>query len=159
MDDKEFNEKYWYKNTQLITVTNPRDKDYIFQMMVETGLDPATGKMGAEQRTYRVPKGGSERFPGAIANLYLDQMAKLIAQDDDRIQFMIDPALRAQYYDDLTVNVEDLIAQHMPQSVPDYLKPAEQASVAHEQPFAGAVPTDTPQPKRMGRPPKATTEG
>lgn len=159
MDEQEFVAKYWYKQTQLVTVTNPRDEDYTFQMVVETGLNPMTGKMGQEQRTYQVPKGGSERFPGPIANLYLDQMSKLIAQDDDRFQFMIDPALRAQYYDDLTVNVEDLIAQHVPQSTPDYLRPVETAAVAQEQPFAGAVPTEaSAEPKRMGRPPKAKTE-
>jgi hypothetical protein len=159
VDEKEFLEKYWFKNTEVITVTNPRDTDYVFQMMVETGLNPATGKMGQEQRTYIVPAGGSERFPGPIANLYLDQMAKLLAQDDDRIQFMVDFALKAQYYDDLIANKDDLIAQHVPQSTPNYLKAAEQAPVAQEQPFAGAVPAEsTPEPKRMGRPPKVKTE-
>lgn len=154
MDETAFWDKYWHSNTKIVTVVNPRTEDYIFQAMSETGIDTATGKMRAEQRTYRVPQGGQERFPGPIANMFLDQMSKLVAQDDDKIQYMIDFALRAQYYDDLTVGIEDLIHTYTP--FPEYLeKPAEDAEKKPEEiPFGGA----TYEPKKLGRPPKAPAE-
>lgn len=122
-----------------------------------------TGRMKSETREYRVAAGQEERFPGPIANLYLDQMAKLVAQDDEKIQFMIDFKLKAQYFDDLIVGVEDLINTYT--SHPAYLdkpetKPESEADAAkreplEETPFPAANAPDTPNVARKpGRPPK-----
>lgn len=154
MDETEFNDKYWHSNTKLVTVINPRTEDYIFQATIETGLDVTTGRMKSEARHYRVPAGGTEKFPGPIANMYLDQMSKLVAQDDEKIQFMIDYALKAQYYDDLTVSIEDLIHDYTPQK--EYLNGAvDDKAEEPEQAFAGA---SAPAPKKLGRPPKSGGE-
>lgn len=154
MEEKEFNDKYWFSNTKIVTVNNPRSEDYIFQATSDVGIDTATGKMKTEARTYRVRKGEHERFPGPIANMYLDQMSKLIAQDDDKIQFMIDFKLKAEYYDDLIVGIEDLINTFQPH--PAYLKDEDKdGSVGEtaEEPFAEAKAARKP-----GRPPKAPAE-
>lgn len=154
MEEAEFWDKYWKKNTEIITVVNPRNEDYIFQAMVDTGFDQIAGKSKIEARHYKVAAGGNERFPGPIANIYLDQMAKLIAQDEDNIQHMSDFALRAQYYDDLIVSIEDLIKSYEAPT-PDYLNrpTAEPVETKEDKPFAGVE-----QPKKVGRPPKAKTE-
>lgn len=135
---------------------NPRSEDYIFQATSDVGIDNATGKMKSEARTYRVKAGEHERFPGPIANMYLDQMAKLVAQDEDKFQFMIDFALKAQYYDQLIVSIEDLInATYTP--FPEYLdKPKDEAEIPVEKPFA-AVKQETAI-RKPGRPPKAPVE-
>lgn len=134
-DEQSFAKKYWHTNTQIVTVVNPRSEDYVFQATTEVGVDVATGRMRAETRSYRVPHGGQERFPGPIANMYLDQMSKLVAQDDEKIQYMIDYALRSQYYDDLIVAVEDLIHTYTP--FPEYLDKGEKVDEKEEEkPFA-----------------------
>lgn len=156
MEETEFNDKYWHTNTKIVTVVNPRTEDYVFQAASDVGIDTSSGKMKTEIRHYRVPGGGNERFPGPIANMYLDQMSKLIAQDEDKIQFMIDYALKAQYYDQLIVSIEDLINSFQPS--PEYLdKPKPEAKTVEEtvpeEPFAAAK-----QEVKRGRPPKVTTE-
>lgn len=139
-----------------MTVVNPRKEDFVFQATSEVGVDTSTGKMKAEARTYRVKAGEHERFPGPIANLYLDQMSKLIAQDDNKFQFMIDFALKAQYYDDLIVDKESLINTYQPH--PGYLDKPEEATEtapAAEVPFAAATAANTEKaPRKPGRPPK-----
>lgn len=147
MDEKDFWVKYWHGNTDMVTVVNPRTEDYVFQATVDSGVDLATGKLRAETRHYKVAAGGKERFPGPIANMFLDQMSKLVAQDDEKIQYMIDFALRAQYYDDLTVAVEDLIHDYQP--FPEYLNKPEDKTpeVEKEIPFGGATYEPTVKPK------------
>lgn len=147
MEEKDFFDKYWHSNTKIVTVVNPRNEDYVFQAVSEVGIDTSTGKMKVEQRSYRVKAGGNERFPGPIANIFLDQVAKLVAQDEDKIQFMIDFALRAEYYDRLTVDVEDLINTYTPH--PAYLEqPKTEVEKEPEEAFAGVK-------KKPGRPPKS----
>jgi hypothetical protein len=147
VEEKDFYQKYWYTNAQLITVKNPRPPmmendvtgDYLFSCVVQTGIDISTGKAKEESRQYLVKAGGTESFPGPIANIYLDQMSKLLAQDEGKIQHMIDFSLRAAYYDRLTTEVRDLTAAYQ-QQTPDYLKPATaEAPVGPpEEAFAGA---------------------
>lgn len=150
MDEQAFIVKYWFPATQIITVVNPRDEDYKFTMVVDTGLNALTGKPGTESRKYMVKAGDNQRFPGTIANMYLDQMTRLVAQDEDKIQHLIDFALRAEYYDKLIAGKEDLIQQTY-EAKPDYLgKPEDetQAPVPTEQPFAPAdKPAKAPTPK------------
>lgn len=148
IEEQEFNDKYWHSNTKLVTVINPRTDDYVFQAVSETGIDTSTGRMKAEQRTYKVPAGGNERFPGPIANIYLQQMTALVAQDEEKIQYLIDYALKAQYYDQLIVNVEDLINTYTP--FPEYLekpKETETAEQPKEEAFAGVKKSATETPK------------
>jgi hypothetical protein len=137
VEEKDFNDKYWFPNTKVVKVVNPRDEDFVFQSTIETGIDITTGKMRTESRKYRVAAGASEKFPGTVANIYLDQVSKLIAQDDDKIQFIIDFALRAQYYDKLIVGVDDILNTY--QDFPTYLD--NPAQVAAEAPAEKAFPT------------------
>lgn len=155
MEETEFNDKYWYGNTKLVIVENPRDEDYVFRSVVSEGVDPMTGRMRETARTYRVKAHSSERFVGTIANLYLDQMTKLLAQDEEKIHFLIDFQLRAQYYDRLTVEVTDLIHDYQP--VKEYLNGAEETEVTApvEQPFAGAKETNEEPVKTAKAPVKA----
>jgi hypothetical protein len=104
---EEFNARYWFTTMQLVTVLNPRwfkennsaepvSRDYPFMV---------------ELRHFIIREGATERLPGAIANVYLDQMSKIVAQNDDNLGFMADPALKKLYYDKLIVEVEDLMPQ------------------------------------------------
>lgn len=156
VEEKDFNDKYWFSNTKIITVVNPRSEDYVFQATSDVGVDTATGKMKTEARKYRVKAGEHERFPGPIANMYLDQMSKLIAQDEEKFQFMIDFSLKAQYYDDLIVGVEDLMNTY--HENPAYLNNKaeevdEETPEVAEEPFAAAKPERKP-----GRPPKTAAK-
>lgn len=144
MDEIAFNTKYWFSNMKIVTVVNPREEDYVFGAMSETGVDIATGKLKQEQRTYRVRAGEMERLPGPIANMYLDQMSKLIAQDEDKFQYMIDFALKAEYYDALISDSEDLIETYQP--LPQYLQKPE-AETPEEPAFAGK---DSDEPENSG---------
>jgi hypothetical protein len=136
MEEKDFHEKYWFDNMKIITVVNPLTEEYKLNTVVVVGIDVATGKQREESRTYRVPAGGHERFPGSIANQYLDQVSRLVAQNDGQFANFIDFRLRAQYYDDLIVKVEDILNSYQP--YPDYLRKEENVEPAApaEQPFA-----------------------
>jgi hypothetical protein len=139
VEETDFNAKYWYKNTQLVTVVNPRSEDFVFQSTVETGVNPSTGRNESETRKYIVKAGSKQRFPGTITNMYLDQMSKLVAQDDNKITNLIDFSVKAKYYDDLTVSVEDLIRGYEP--MPEFLEgQVNEVATAkvEEKPFAAA---------------------
>lgn len=136
-DEKDFIAKYAHDITKRVTVVNPTQKDFEFQHVLQAGIDVATGKMKDEARTYRVPAGGKERFPGPVADHYLDQMSKIIAQDDGQIQHMIDWNLRGRYYDQLIVDVEDLINTYQPFESAAYLEKSEEAK-AEEPAFSQA---------------------
>lgn len=150
LDEQAFIAKYWHPNTEVVTVINPTGNDYIFKATVDASIDVKTGRPRPEMREYRVPKGGSERFPGSIANMYLDQMSRQLAQQDSRLDRMVDFTERAKYYDQLTADTEDLIASYSPN--PAYTEDNQHVveEVSAEVPFAGA--------KRPGRPPKIATE-
>ncbi len=102
-DDWEKN--YWFNSLQMVTVVNPKPDAWPFMV---------------ELRHFNINGGATERFPGVIANVYLDQMSKILAQDDDRLGYMADPNLMKIYYDKLIIDVEDLITQTS--SVPAYLQ-------------------------------------
>jgi hypothetical protein len=117
VDLAEFNKKYWFRNTAMVEVTNPRDEDFEFTATIDTGqIDFNTGKSQVLTRKYLVKAGGSEKFVGSIANLYLDQMSKLVAQDRDEFGLLVDFAVRARYYDEMIANVNDLMAAYEPDS-------------------------------------------
>lgn len=106
LSKEDWAKKYWFNSLQMVTVVNPKAEDWPFMV---------------EMRHFIIKAGSKERFPGVIANVYLDQMAKIMAQDDDRLGFMADPTLKAQYYDKLIVDVESLVNE-IDTSVPNYLK-------------------------------------
>lgn len=144
MDEMEFAKKYVFSNLKIVTVVNPRKEDYTFGATIDAGVDLGTGRLRSEQRTYMVKTGGQERLPGPIANMYLDQMAKLIAQDEDKFKNIIDWAVKAKYYDDLVVDVIDLIDSYQP--LPQYLQKTEkEIETAKEEPFAGKDDNANPQ--------------
>lgn len=98
---------YWFNSLQMITVINPKPEDWPFMV---------------EMRHFMIKAGATERFPGVIANVYLDQMSKILAQDEEKLEYMSDPNLKKLYYDRLIVNVESLVNEY--DSTPSYLKPA-----------------------------------
>jgi hypothetical protein len=137
-DEQAFVAKYWHPNTEVVTVLNPTKNDYIFQATVDAAVDMKTGRPRPEQRQYQVKAGGSERFPGSIANMYLDQMSRQLAQTEERLDRMVDWTERSKYYDQLTADTEDLIASYVPNPIyaPQAVAPVTE-SVAEELPFAG----------------------
>jgi hypothetical protein len=109
-EEKAFLEKYGFTNFQTVTVANPTAEDHQFQVMIEVGVDRATGKMRSEAKTYVVKAGGHERFPGVIAGMYLDQMSKKIAQGmKEGLAAIVNWNSRSKIYDDLIVDVDDLL--------------------------------------------------
>lgn len=123
-----FNAKYWFSSLQMVTVVNPLEEDWPFMV---------------EMRHYIIKKGAKERFPGVIANVYLDQMSKILAQHDENLGNMADPELKKIYYDKLIADVENLIQEHDNRpaylqhiapgamlDVPDEVAPWEKASTA-----------------------------
>lgn len=142
LDEKSFQDKYWFDNYVHITVLNPTIKDFVFQMMIQTGMDRDKGKPREESRTFRVPAGGRERFVGSVANLYLDKMSKLLAQQEENFGSIADWNARAKYYDDLIADRDDPFADQA-------FVPYDEASIATqkvepivEQAFSGAIEAD-----------------
>lgn len=105
MTKKEFNEVYWFSPLQMVTLINPQAYDFPFMV---------------ELRNFVIKAGSKEKMPGTVANVYLNQMTRIMAQDEDKMQFLSDYALMRQYYDKLIVDVESLI--HETSSVPAYLQ-------------------------------------
>lgn len=116
----DFNKKYWFTSLQMVEVINPTAEDYPFMV---------------EMRHFIVKAGANERLPGVIANVYLDQMSKILAQGDDKLAFMADPQLMKIYFDKLIVDVESLIPEI--NNVPAYLRDVPTTAV-------GAATDDVP---------------
>lgn len=141
----DFNDKYWFSPLQRIRVVNPLPDDYPFMV---------------ELRHYLIKSGASEWFPGMIANVYLDQMSRIVAQNDENLGFMGDPNLRHIYYDKLIVEIEDMApqAQQSPQykvNVPkDEVAPWDSAIGER----AREVPAKAPEPYVIPEKPKAKEE-
>lgn len=126
-----FKDRYWFTSLQMVTVLNPTwyreggdgtpvSRDYEFMV---------------EMRHFIVRAGQTERFPGVIANVYLDQMSKIIAQNEEKLSFMSDPAMKKIYYDKLIVNVEDLAPIYNPTAA--YLRDVAPSAI-------GQAPDETP---------------
>lgn len=95
----EFNKYYWFTSLQMVTVVNPTGKDFPFMV---------------EMRHYMVKKGEQESFVGPIANVYLNHMAKTMAQDDDQLELMADVTYMAASYKKLIVDVKNLAPEYDP---------------------------------------------
>lgn len=144
LTNKDFNDKYWFSPLHRVLVINPFTYDYPFMV---------------ELRHYEIKAGASEWFPGMIANVYLDQVSKIMAQDDDKLGFMADPNLKHIYYDKLIVDVEDMAPQVT--QAPAYLKNVEQGEVAPWDKSIGERAREVPQkaPEAFTPPkPKAETK-
>ena len=115
--EEDFNKRYWFRPDQLVVVTNPLKTNYQFIV---------------EQRSYMIQAGQDQQMTGFIANVYLDQMSRIVAQNDNKFEYMIDPALRAQYYDSLIRTVNDVIPEYVEQK--PYL--TNQVQQNQPQPFA-----------------------
>lgn len=150
MTEEEFNEKYWLTNLKIAVVVNPLTEDYKFGCTVETGIDVATGKAKVESREYVVKAGGKERFPAPVANIYLSQMSRLKAQEDDKFPQYIDYAYRASVYDDLIVEIIDMVDSYQPFDT--YNKEEKAVEEKIEKPFENVTEGNDAKP---GRTPKA----
>ena len=95
----DFNKFYWFTSLQMVTVTNPTEEDFPFMV---------------EMRHYMVRKGQQESFVGPIVNVYLNHMAKTIAQNENRLEMLADVTYLASYYKNLIVEVKDLAPQYDP---------------------------------------------
>jgi len=102
---KEFYERYWFTPLQMITLINPKVEDYKFMV---------------EMRHFVIRAGAQEQMPGTVANVYLSQMTRILAQDEDKMQFLSDYNLMKQYFDRLIVDVKSMIQEVELQ--PAYLK-------------------------------------
>lgn len=102
---EEFWKLYWFTPLQMITVVNTKAADYPFQV---------------EGRHFIIKAGGKEKIPGTVANIYLSQMTRILAQDEDKMDHLSDFALMKIYYDRLIVDVENLIKEI--DLTPEYLK-------------------------------------
>lgn len=91
---EEFYKLYWFTPLQLVTLVNPKEYDYPFMV---------------EMRHFIIGAGKTEIVPGNIANIYLSQMTRIMAQDDDRMEFLSDYALMKRYFDQLIVDVKSLV--------------------------------------------------
>jgi len=94
MTKDEFWKVYYFSPLQMVTLINTKSYDYKFMV---------------EGRNFIIRAGVKEKVPGTIANVYLSQMTRIMAQDDDKMQFLSDFALMRVYYDKLIVDVENLI--------------------------------------------------
>lgn len=122
MTPKEFDDKYWFNPLQLITVVNPLPEPYPFMV---------------EMRHYEIGAGDKMQFPGTIANVYLDQMSRIVAQNEEKLGYIGDPNLRKIYYDRLIVDVQELAPQAS--AVPAYLRNVPIANQQEKAPWDSAM--------------------
>lgn len=139
---KEFNDRYWFSPLQMVTLINPKTEDYRFMV---------------EMRHFVIRGGATESFPGTVANVYLSQMTRILAQDNDEMNLLSDVALMAKYYDSLMVDVKNMAGEDT--SEPAYMKhvlkhtvdskqeetpPWQQAEQDLEKPVPETPPTQEP---------------
>lgn len=129
IDKAAFNRRYWFTSLQLVEVMNP------LWLKEGDGFVSKDYQFTVEMRHFIIRAGGQEKFPGVIANVYLDQITKIMAQNEDKLEFMSDPNLMKQYYDRVIVNVENLAPEYDP--TPSYMQNVAPTSI-------GQAVDDTP---------------
>lgn len=117
----DFHKLYWFSPLQMIEVINPA-----WAAVEGGGFISKDYQFTVEMRHYIILAGKTERFPGIIANVYLDAMARIIAQNEDRLGFIGDPNLKREYYDKLIVAVDNLAPEY--DAGPAYLRNVTPAS-------------------------------
>lgn len=134
MTKDEFWKQYWFSPLQMVTLVNPK---YDYKFMVEG-------------RNFFIKSGATEKLPGTVANVYLSQMSRIMAQDDDKMQYLSDFALMRQYYDALIVDVENMVKEvsNTPaylSDVPAHVRAAEASETPPwQQPAAPQAPISPP---------------
>lgn len=144
MTKKEYWAKYWFSPTQMVTLINPKPEDYQFMV---------------EMRHFVLRAGAQEQMPGTVANVYLSQMTRILAQDEDKFEFLSDFNLMKQYYDRLIVDVKDMMQevnntpaylQNIPTTMqgaapetPPWQAPANQAAPMPQMPETNSTMRDT----------------
>ena len=93
---EEFFNVYWFQPTDMVTLLNPQDKDYPFMV---------------EGRHFIIKAGEQIQMPGTVANVYLSQMTRILAQDENKMEFLSDYNLMKQYYDRLMVDVKSMLQE------------------------------------------------
>jgi hypothetical protein len=93
---KEWVARYWFSPLQMIQLVNPRDTDYRFMV---------------EMRHFIIKASDNVSLPGTVANVYLSQMTRILAQEDNKMQHLSDYNLMAQYYDKLIVDVTSMVQE------------------------------------------------
>lgn len=93
LTNEQFIKMYWFTGEQRVTVINPTNKDFVFMH---------------NQRHYVVRAESQEELMGPMANQYLDQMGRLLAQQQDMLGHWGDVNLRRQYLDQLIAKIEDM---------------------------------------------------
>lgn len=127
---EDFWKLYWFTPYQLVTLINPKSYDYKFMV---------------EMRNFVVKAGTKEKLPGTVANVYLSQMTRIMAQDDDKTSFLSDFALMKQYYDKLIVGVDSLVSEV--DSTPAYLQQVPESARGEAAPEL--PPWQTPEPSAI----------
>lgn len=102
---EEFNKMYWFSPLQMVTLINPQKYDFPFMV---------------ELRNFVIKAGRQEKMPGTVANVYLNLMTGIMAQDDDKMTLLSDYTFKGMYYNKLIKDVESLIKENDP--LPAYLK-------------------------------------
>ena len=125
---KQFYEQYWFSPLQMVTLINPKAEDYKFMV---------------EMRHFIIRAGAQEQMPGTVANVYLSQMTRILAQDEDKLQFLSD------YFDRLIVDVKSLMQED--NSQPAYLKQVPQSMI-------GEAPETPPWQNKQVEAPSAIAE-
>lgn len=127
---KEFWAIYWFSPLQMVTLKNPKNVDYPFMV---------------EMRHFIIRAGATEQMPGTVANVYLSQMTRILAQDDDRMEFLSDLNLMKLYYDQLIVDVKSMMPEDNSQpaylkNVPDHMKAGAPETPPWQAPAQSAIP-------------------
>ena len=91
---EEFYNKYWFTPLQMVTLINPLAYDYKFMV---------------DMRNFLIRSGAQETMPGTVANVYLNGITRILAQDEDKLQYLSDYNLMREYYDRLIVDVKSLV--------------------------------------------------
>lgn len=141
---KEFWDKYWFSPLQMVTLVNPKTEAYNFMV---------------EMRHFVIKPGATEQMPGTVANVYLSQMTRIMAQDDDRMEFLSDFNLMKLYYDKLIMDVKDMMqtANNVPaylSKMPESMKGDAPETPPWQAPVESTIPETNSQMKNTWEAPK-----
>lgn len=139
LTSKEFWDVYWFQPTDLVTLINPLTTDYNFMV---------------EMRHFVVRAGSQEQMPGTVANVYLSEMTRLLAQVEDKFQHLSDLNLMKEFYDRLIVDKKSLLqeADTRPaylSQVPETMQGQSPETPPWQQPISVSV-NNTSTPKQTG---------
>ncbi len=132
MNPKEFP----WEEDQQVTVTNPTQKDFKFQV---------------HSKEYEVKAGDTVKMPGFIAWLYVYGIASLMCQADNQFNRWNEEGFRNTYYERVIVSTEDVVQVVVPE--PKVESFTSEPVPAAPEPHKPTEDPDKPEVRR-GRPPK-----